>query len=201
MRKIFMISVFGMVAAMAQESGPLVSTPAVTGVSDSLERIARRGKANAFTVREFTVSRNHDIPKAKVSPSGFVPAPYVTVSATAPYTQTATYLPLGAPIGVNFGALGVGTPGFTVTSAPPDTTLGVSSTQIVQWVNIQLAVYDKIGTPLLAAPGFIDGNAIWAGLPGGSLCRTYGSSGESVGNIPSAMVARERRTPHEQGLR
>ena len=28
----------------------------------------------------------------------------------------------------------------------------------------------------------------------------YGSSGESVGNIPSLMVARERRNPHKQGL-
>lgn len=93
--------------------------------------------------------------------------------ASTPYIQTATYQPLGTPVGVNFDALGVGTPGYTVSGAPPDTTLGVNATQIVQWVNVELGVYDKNGNALLPAPGFISGNQIWAGLSEGSLCRTF----------------------------
>jgi hypothetical protein len=42
----------------------------------------------------------------------------------------------------------------------------------LQWVNSQLAVYDKTGTPQLGSPGFINGNAIWAALGPTSLCAT-----------------------------
>ena len=55
----------------------------------------------------------------------------------------------------------------------PDTTLAVSPTQIVQWVNSQFAVYNKRGRALLPAPGFLNGNVIWSGLPSGSLCKQF----------------------------
>ena len=172
MRRVIYLSFLASVAAMAQVSGPIVTAPEM-GVSPSLERIARDGQVNAFPFREFRVSRNHQIPKATMNSNGFVAEPFVAVPASTPYTQTATFQPLGAPIGANFEALGVGTPGYAVSGAPPDTTLGVSDTQIVQWVNTDLAVYDKSGNPLLAAPGFIPGNQIWSGLAPGSLCRSF----------------------------
>ena len=173
MRRVIYLSFFASVVSMAQVSGPIVTAPGEMGVSRSLEQIALDGQANAFPFREFRVSRNHDIPKPTVNPSGFVPAPFVTVPANAPSTQTATFQPLGAPIGANFEALGVGTPGYVTSGAPPDTTLGVSDTQIVQWVNTDLAVYDKLGNALLPAPGSIPGNQIFSGLPAGSLCRSF----------------------------
>ncbi len=126
-------------------------------------------------MREFRVSRNHNIPKATGNRSESITATAAAVPASTPYTQTATYQPLGTPVGVNFEALGLGTPGYAVTGAPPDTTLGVSDTQIVQWVNTHLAVYDKNGNALLSAPGLIPGNQIGVGLPAGSLCRSFNS--------------------------
>ena len=173
MRRLLYLSFFASVAALAQVSGPIGTAPGARGVSPSLEQIARNGQVTAFPVQEFRVSRNHDITKATVNRSGFVPAPYVTVPADTPATQSATFQPLGAPIGANFEALGVGTPGYSITGAPPDTTLGVSDTQIVQWVNTHLAVYNKSGTPLLPAPGFIPGSQVWSGLAAGSLCRSF----------------------------
>lgn len=176
MRRVVLLALLGSTPAMAQVSGPLVSEPAHMATSDSIAAIAATGRASAFSVRRFRQSRNHRIPKAKDNFSRFGPyalTPSLTVPANLPYTQTATYQSLGAPILANFEALGVGTPGFAISGAPPDTTLGVSPTQIVQWVNSQIAVYDKAGNPLLPAPGFINGNQIWAALPAGSLCRNF----------------------------
>jgi len=175
MRKISLLLALGSTAAVAQVSGPMVSQPAFTGVSETLANIAQRGQTSAFQTREFRPSRNHDINKSLSMLDAQrlrVEAPNVSVAANTPYTQTATYQSLGAPIGVNFEALGLGTPSFGISGAPPDTTLAVSPTQIVQWVNSQLAVYNKSGVPQLAGVGFVNGNTIWAALGGGSLCAT-----------------------------
>jgi len=176
MRRLILLSILGSTAAMAQVSGPWVSTPEAFGVSESIAAIAQAGEVDAFSVPEFRVQRSHAIPKqigdlARFDPTAL--APNVTVDASSPYTQTATYQPGSTPIATNFEALGLGTPAYVITGAPPDTTLGVSPTQIVQWVNTHLAVYDKSGTPLLPAPGFVAGNQIWSGLPPGSLCRDF----------------------------
>ena len=153
------------------------------GVSESVQTIALRAQTSAFAVRDFRPDRNHMRDKALVArESRFAAAEIgLSVSVTAPpaFNQTATFKPLGAPLGVNFEALGLGTPGFVISGAPPDTTLAVSPTQIVQWVNSQFAVYDKAGVPLLPTPGFLQGNSIWAGLPAGSLCRTF-NRGDSI---------------------
>ena len=177
MRRLLLIALMGSSAAMAQVSGPLVSAPAEMAVSDSFAVIASMGRANAFAVREIRVNRDHKMRKdadanRQLARSALVSAS-VAVPTGAPYAQTATYQPLGAPIGANFEALGVGTPGFGIAGAPPDTTLGVSPTQIVQWVNTQIGIYDKAGNSLLPAPGFMNGNQVWQGLPAGSLCRQF----------------------------
>ncbi len=179
MKKVLLLSLLGSTAAMAQVSAPMVTMPAYTGTSDSVASLAARAQTSAFQVRDFRVMRNHKrgdkvhTQAIAAAMAGAAPAPSVSVSAGTPFNQTATYQALGAPIGKNFEALGLGTPGFTILGAPPDTTLAVSPTQIVQWVNSQLAVYDKNGTALLPAPGFVAGNTIWAGLPTGSLCKTF----------------------------
>ena len=174
MRRFFLLSMLVSTAAVAQVSGPLVMTPEYTGVSPTMEELARAGSATAFSPTEFRVRHSHEIGKSQVGRVDVSAdlAPLVSVPTGAPYMQTATYQTMGAPIGANFEALGVGTPSFVIVGAPPDTTLGVSDTQIVQWVNSHYAVYNKAGTPLLASPGFLPGNAIWSSLPPASLCRT-----------------------------
>jgi hypothetical protein len=180
MRKL--IGVLGWVgtAAVAQVSGPLVSMPAFTGTSETMVNIAQQATTSAFLQRDFRPNRNHDVDKAQLvldaaaaaRASTDLVSPSVSAPVSTPYVQTATYQPLGAPIGVNFEGLGLGTPGFGISGAPPDTTLAVSPAQIVQWVNSQFAVYNKAGVPQLPAPGFLNGNAIWAALGAGSLCAT-----------------------------
>ena len=63
----------------------------------------------------------------------------------------------------SFLGLGFGFPNFSITGAPPDTNMAVGDTQIVQWVNVQFAVFDKTGA-LLAGP--IDGSNLWSSLGG-----------------------------------
>lgn len=95
--------------------------------------------------------------------------------ANTPTTFQATLPALpGVSISKNFAGLGRGfnanwTDQFLV---PPDPTIAVGPTQIVQWVNVRLTVMDKSGNPLVGgALGYINGNAIWSGLPAGSICR------------------------------
>jgi hypothetical protein len=176
MTRLIAFALLASTAAMAQVSGPLVSAPAEMAVSNSLAVVASMGQANAFDVREVRRNRDHKMRKGDVSTlvaRANATSASVSVPANTPYAQTATYQPLGAPIGVNFEALGVGTPGFGISGAPPDTTMGVSPTQIVQWVNSQIGIYDKAGNSLLPAPGFVNGNQVWQGLPAGSICRQF----------------------------
>ncbi len=185
MRKLLLALSLGSTAAFAQVSGPIVEEPAFMALSDTMANIGQQARTSAFLQRDFRPSRNHDVDKAvlvreaaaraeasALAPSSRLAALAVTVPVPAPYTQTATYMPLGAPIGTNFEGLGLGTPGFGISGAPPDTTLAVSPTQIVQWVNSQFAVYNKAGVPQLPAPGFLNGNAIWSALGAASLCAT-----------------------------
>ncbi len=172
MRKLLMLALLGPVAAMAQVSAPMVSPPAEMATSDALSSIAMQAQTSAFEVEAFRPRREHSRDKSAVVGSTFTAAA-VSISAGAAYQQTVTVQPLSAPLGMNFEALGVGTPAFGITGAPPDTTLAVSPTQVVQWVNSQFAVYNKSGTPLLPAPGFVNGNLLWQSLPATSLCRQF----------------------------
>jgi hypothetical protein len=173
MRKLLLILSLGSTAAMAQVSGPIVDSPAFMALSDTMANIGQQAQTSAFLQRDFRPNRNHDVDKSLlIRDSSQDLAPSVSVPALTPYTQTATFQPLGAPIGVNFEGLGLGTPGFSISGAPPDTTLAVSPTQIVQWVNSQFAVYNKAGVPQLPSPGFLNGNAIWSALGAASLCAT-----------------------------
>lgn len=177
MRKLILISLLSSTAAVAQVSAPLVAKPTHTGVSETLNTIAHRAQTSAFAVRDFRPDRNHMRDKSLVSKSSQRSLAAISTSlavvAPLPYNQTATFQALNAPLGANFEALGVGTPGYSISGAPPDTTLAVSPTQIVQWVNSELAVYNKAGVAQLPAPGFVAGNYVWQGMPAGSLCKDF----------------------------
>src|SRR5437016_6976889 len=75
--------------------------------------------------------------------------------------QTSTLANISTTAGVNFE--GVAANG----SAPPDTSGTAGTTQFVEWVNTEFAVYDKTGRLLL---GPVAGNTLWSGF--GGPCQT-----------------------------
>ena len=70
--------------------------------------------------------------------------------------------------GVNVDGLGLGYPGFTLDSAPPDTTGAVGRTQYVQMVNTAILVLDKQGNKVA---GPTPSNALFSAL-GSNPCAT-----------------------------
>jgi hypothetical protein len=172
------ISLFVLAAAASTLQIALAQTPEVIvnpqsgfAVSPPLTEIALRPESSKLSQTGVMVVRpllggKFMGPAAKAADI----APNVSVPALTPYTQTATYQGLDVTLGANFEGLGLGTPGFSISGAPPDPTVAVSPTQVVQWVNSQFAIYNKAGVPLLPSPGFLNGNSIWQALGAGSLC-------------------------------
>ena len=71
-------------------------------------------------------------------------------------------------INLSFLGLGNGFPNFTPSSAPPNPSLAVGSTQVVQWTDPVLAVFDKSSGVIEAGP--ILSSTIWESL--GAPCST-----------------------------
>lgn len=85
-------------------------------------------------------------------------------------TPKAGVAALAAPVTLaNFDGLGEGFAGpagtFVVNTAPPDTNGAVGPNHFVQIVNMDLAVFDKTGTPLF---GPVPTNTLWSGFVGGN---------------------------------
>jgi hypothetical protein len=82
--------------------------------------------------------------------------------------------PFSAEFSLNYHVLGVGNgfPGYTVPDAPPDTTMAVGDTEILQWVNTEYADFNKSTGAIIQLNGqnFTEGNTIWANLIPGSAC-------------------------------
>jgi len=68
-------------------------------------------------------------------------------------------------IGLNFLGVGNGFPNYSVPDAPPDTTMAVGDTQVVQWVNTSYTVCNKSTGSCGPA---IEGNTLWSAL--GGIC-------------------------------
>ncbi len=83
------------------------------------------------------------------------------------FLQNETAGPLAAILGTSFEGPGVGLPGFSLTGAPPDTTMAVGPNHIVAWVNSQYAIFNKTGTVLL---GPVNGSTLFTGV--GGNCET-----------------------------
>lgn len=78
---------------------------------------------------------------------------------------------VSATIGLNLLGVGNGFPGYTVPDAPPDVNLAVGDTQVVQWVNVSYAVFNKSTGAVVVGP--ILGNAFWSGF--GGACQSSNS--------------------------
>jgi hypothetical protein len=81
--------------------------------------------------------------------------------------------------GLGFDGVGVGLKnadgslaGYSPLYAPPDTTGAVGDTQYVQWVNVDLAVFDKTTGALVHGP--VAGNTLFAALGGACATRNDG---------------------------
>jgi hypothetical protein len=62
--------------------------------------------------------------------------------------------------------VGIGFFGYSVPDAPTDGQINIGDTQIVQWVNVQFAVFDLAGNNLLFnGQHFANGNALWTSGP------------------------------------
>ena len=83
------------------------------------------------------------------------------------FRQTEIFSPFAPIAGASFEGPGTGLPGFSLTGAPPDTTMAVGPNHVVAWVNSQYAVFSKTGTVLL---GPVNGNALFTGV--GGNCQT-----------------------------
>ncbi len=81
-----------------------------------------------------------------------------------PVEQRSFYSSVPAAIRVNVLGLGWFFPGSGGSGYPSDVNLAVGDTQIVQWVNGGLEVFDKTGNPLLPRP--LSGNELWKTLGG-----------------------------------
>jgi len=82
--------------------------------------------------------------------------------------QTYVGSSVSATIGLNLLGVGVGFNNYDDQVAPPDTDLSVGDTQVVQWVNLQYAVFDKSTGGVISGP--FEGNTIWSGF--GGACET-----------------------------
>jgi hypothetical protein len=86
--------------------------------------------------------------------------------------------PVTATVGVNVLGVGIGFHGYAVPDAPTDSN-GASgdwpgnqaNAQVVEWVNVSYAIFNKATGAYIAGP--ILGNALWAGFGGG--CQTANS--------------------------
>ncbi len=101
-----------------------------------------------------------------------VPKPYIkpaqdTVVQHGNHGLTAEFNPVNNWLGV-----GTGFPGYSVPDAPPDTTMAVGATEVVQWVNVSYADFNKSTGAIIPINGQDStlGNTIWQALIPGTQC-------------------------------
>ena len=106
----------------------------------------------------------------QANPVRRIPKPHV-----APVTDLAQQHELTpSEFNLVYHVLGVGNgfPNYSVPDAPPDTTLAVGDTEVVQWVNVSYADFNKSTGAIIPLNGqdSTQGNTIWANLIPGTLC-------------------------------
>jgi hypothetical protein len=152
----------------AQSAGMTVKTPVRHDVSPELFSLALAAPVSPVVSPPREMRKHGPLIDELINVGGATYTAWPSVAATQ--SSTAGVPRFSATPGVNFEGLGSGFPGYSVAGAPPDTTMAVGPSHVVQWVNVHFAVFDKTGATLLPAPGFSAGNTIWAGF--GGVCQT-----------------------------
>jgi hypothetical protein len=130
-----------------------VNHPVAFAVSAPLGELAKLPQAPQYGFHEANPVRR--IPK-RFSGQGVDPAEQSSIAGPeANYSVIADFL-----------GVGNGFPNYSVPDAPPDTTMAVGDTQIVQWVNTSYTVCSKT-SPYTCGPA-VEGNALWSNL--GGIC-------------------------------
>ncbi len=142
----------------AEQTGFFVLSPAGQDVGPSIAR-APRADHRGEVRRERPLLLPNATGGAPTRPGGG--------GAADGALQTLATSPLGTTNGLSFDGVGVGiTPTYADCCAPPDTNASVGATQVVQWVNLDFAVFDKATGSLVSGP--TPGNSIWAGFTAGN---------------------------------
>ena len=89
--------------------------------------------------------------------------------ATDGALQISATTALGTVAGPSFDGVGVGLGAYRPCCAPPDTNASIGTTQLVQWVNLDYAVFDKTSGAVLK--GATPGSSFWSGFTAGN-CNT-----------------------------
>jgi len=145
--------------AAPPDQGLYVLTPVAHDVGPSLEHARQSDHAG---------ERTREQPLLRPNASGGAPGKPGKGGAADGSVQSAASVPLGSIGARSFDGVGVGiTPTYTDCCAPPDTNASVGLTQVVQWVNLDIAVFDKV-TGALAAGYPKPGNSIWSGFTAGN---------------------------------
>ncbi|MEO8372448.1 MAG: hypothetical protein ABI806_24895 [Candidatus Solibacter sp.] len=174
MKKLLLLTAVTGLALSAQAPESLPAP--LTGVSEAFRTYAARNLGAAVPAvdpDEEEINPNIlYLPKPTTNPSR-ITTNTVTSAVSGMYNQTSGGT-LPVTVAGNFQGLGNGFPNWVEQGLlPPDTTLAVGNNQIVQWVNVRLTVLNKAtGAPLLGGTGYVNGNQIWAGLGGASICAT-----------------------------
>ena len=170
------VFVFTFVPLALAAQTPTVLAPAITGVSDTFQNYARQNPTSPQVLLfgdgdETEIANQLYIPRPS-NPGGV--SATVAASPSSMFNQTANST-MPATVNKNYVGLGTGFNGSWVVEGllPPDTTLGVSPTQLLQWVNVKLTVLNKSdGSVALGGAGFVNANQIWSGLGTDSVCAT-----------------------------
>ena len=136
----------------AQDSAspkPTVKQAVRFAVSEPLRELAKRPRAPRYGFHEA-------LPVRHIAQRDFGVA-VDPVEQNAAIRASANYF-----IGLNLLGVGNGFPNYNVEAIPPDTNLAVGDTQIVQWVNLSFAIFNKTTGAIEAGP--IEGNQLWAGF-------------------------------------
>ncbi len=147
----FLLLCLPLAAADGASPAPIVNGPVRFAVSLPLREIAKLPGAPSWGFHQMeTQSR--------------IPKPIRSLGRVVDTVEQSVALPsANYSVQSSFLGLGNGFPNFSITGAPPDTNMAVGDSQIVEWVNVQYAVFDKQGH-LLAGP--IDGSRLWSSLGG-----------------------------------
>jgi hypothetical protein len=137
----------------AQENNTYIQHATRFAISPPLRDLAKMPQSPRYGLHLANPVRR--IPKRPVGSGVVDPVEQSTVPSTVNYT-----------LGADFIGVGNGFPNYSVPDAPPDTTMAVGDTQVVQWVNTSYTVCSKTA-PYTCGPA-IEGNTLWTSL--GGIC-------------------------------
>jgi hypothetical protein len=151
-------------SARTSDASLIVLTPVASDVGLSIAHSPQADHSRESARREIALKA---LPAA---PGGNSNRPNKNGGTDGALQTSATVLPATIAGAVNVDGVGRGiTPTYSDCCTPPDTNLAVGTTQVVQWVNLDFAAFDKAtGTLLSGYPKA--GNSIWQGF--GTGCET-----------------------------